>query len=145
MSLWATASDDIGGGTAAGILVVYFIILILVVAGMWKVFTKAGEEGWKAIIPIYNIWTLLKIVGRPGWWIILFIIPFRIILKGFVNFQIFCDFILKIIEVIKKVHNSLLSESQKEAPPAKTTALLFLIHFLIDRSQDLTADPLQFI
>ncbi len=28
-----------------------------------------------AIIPIYNIYVLLKIVGRPGWWLLLFLIP----------------------------------------------------------------------
>ena len=26
--------------------------------------------------PIYNLYILLKIVGRPGWWLILWIIPF---------------------------------------------------------------------
>ena len=31
--------------------------------------------GWAAIIPIYNIYIILKIVGRPGWWLILFFIP----------------------------------------------------------------------
>lgn len=70
------SSDDGGGGAAAVILVIYFAVIILVIAGMWKTFTKAGEDGWKAIIPIYNVWVLLRIVGRPGWWLILFLIPF---------------------------------------------------------------------
>ena len=39
------------------------------------IFTKAGEAGWKSIIPIWNILILLKIVGREWWWIILFLIP----------------------------------------------------------------------
>lgn len=51
------------------------LVFAAVVAGMWQIFTKAGRDGWKAIIPIYNIWVLLDIVGRPGWWIILFFIP----------------------------------------------------------------------
>ena len=38
-------------------------------------FEKAGEAGWKSIIPIYNIIVLLKIVGREWWWVILFLIP----------------------------------------------------------------------
>ena len=37
---------------------------------------KGGRPGWAAIIPVYNYYALLKIVGRPGWWLILFIIPF---------------------------------------------------------------------
>jgi hypothetical protein len=57
------------------VTVIYLAILVLVIAGLWKVFTKAGEAGWKAIIPIWNIIVLLRIVGRPLWWIILLIIP----------------------------------------------------------------------
>ena len=57
------------------ILVVYLAIFVLVVAGLWRVFTKAGEAGWKAIIPIWNALVLLRIVGRPLWWIILLLIP----------------------------------------------------------------------
>lgn len=59
-----------------GILVVYLVAYVIYAAELWAIFTKAGQEGWKGIIPIYNIFVLLKIVGRPGWWLILFIIPF---------------------------------------------------------------------
>jgi hypothetical protein len=55
--------------------VIYVAITVLIVAGWWMVFTKANEEGWKAIIPFYNIYVLLRIVGREGWWLILFLIP----------------------------------------------------------------------
>ena len=54
---------------------VYLAIIVLVVAGFWKVFTKAGQPGWAAIVPIYNLYVLLKIAGRPGWWLLLFILP----------------------------------------------------------------------
>ncbi len=65
-----------GGGVGGAIfLVLMLAIAVLVIVGLWKVFEKAGQPGWAAIIPIYNIYILLKIVGRPWWWIILFIIP----------------------------------------------------------------------
>lgn len=48
---------------------------LLAIIGLWRVFGKAGEAGWKAIIPIYNIYILLKIVGKPWWWLLLMIIP----------------------------------------------------------------------
>ena len=67
-------SNDGGGSAILWLIYVAFIVVYLVAA--WIVYTKAGEEGWKALIPIYNIWVLLKIVGRPGWWLILFLIPF---------------------------------------------------------------------
>ena len=57
------------------ILVVYLAILITIIAGFWKVFTKAGKPGWAAIIPIYNIIVLLEVAGKPLWWVILFLIP----------------------------------------------------------------------
>ena len=56
--------------------IIYLVIFILIVAAWWQIFVKAGEEGWKAIIPIYNIIVLLKIVGREWWWILLMLIPF---------------------------------------------------------------------
>ena len=56
-------------------IIALLIGLVLIVA-MWKVFTKAGQPGWASIIPIYNIYIWCKIVGRPGWWVILMLIPF---------------------------------------------------------------------
>ena len=60
----------------SGIFVVYLIVIVLSVAGLWQAFVKAGQPGWGAIIPIYNAYLICKVVGRPGWWTILFIIPF---------------------------------------------------------------------
>ncbi len=54
----------------------FFGILVIVqLISFWKIFVKAGRPGWEGIIPIYNIYILLKIVGKPGWWLILFLIP----------------------------------------------------------------------
>jgi hypothetical protein len=53
----------------------YLAVVVLIIAGFWKVFTKAGQPGWAAIIPFYNFYILLKIVGRPGWWLLLLLIP----------------------------------------------------------------------
>lgn len=51
------------------------VFLLLVVVGMWKVYVKADQPGWAAIIPIYNIYVMTKIIGRPWWWLLLLIIP----------------------------------------------------------------------
>jgi hypothetical protein len=63
------------GGSMMGVLVVELIVGIIMIAALWKVFTKAGKPGWAAIVPIYNIIVMLQIAGKPGWWIILFLIP----------------------------------------------------------------------
>jgi hypothetical protein len=54
----------------------WLAMFVLWIASMWKVFVKAGQPGWAAIIPIYNAYIILKIAGKPGWWLILFFIPF---------------------------------------------------------------------
>ena len=48
---------------------------ILTIVSFWLIFNKANEKGWKAVIPFYNIFIALKIVNRPWWWLILFLIP----------------------------------------------------------------------
>lgn len=64
-------------------LTIYYIIVsivaILLIVAQWKIFTKAGEKGWKSIIPIYNLVTLFKIIGLSPWLILVYLltaIPF---------------------------------------------------------------------
>jgi hypothetical protein len=57
------------------LIVVCLIIAVLMIAALWKVFSKAGQPGWAAIIPIVNTYFLCKVAGRPGWWVILMFIP----------------------------------------------------------------------
>ncbi len=51
------------------------IIAVLGIIAMWKVFQKAGEQGWKAIIPILNAFTLVKIITGNGIKFLLLCIP----------------------------------------------------------------------
>lgn len=66
-------------GMAIGVLIFTWIIclaiLIITIIGMWKVFEKAGREGWKAIIPFYNMYVLTEISGQNGWLFLLCLIP----------------------------------------------------------------------
>ncbi len=56
-------------------IIIPLAIVIVIIAGMWKMFEKAGQPGWGAIVPIYNTILLLKIAGRPLWWFVLLLIP----------------------------------------------------------------------
>jgi Family of unknown function (DUF5684) len=69
----SSASGGVGGVIGG---IIGLAVAVLIIAAMWKVFSKAGQPGWAAIIPIYNLYIWCKIVGRPGWWIILMLIPF---------------------------------------------------------------------
>lgn len=68
-------SSDAAGMGIVGMLV-YLVVLGAIFAGIWKVFTKAGQPGWAAIVPIYNLVVLMKIAGKPAWWVLLMLIPF---------------------------------------------------------------------
>ena len=74
------ASNTLATGAAAGLGIGFFLVMMVVavvfIIGYWKVFVKAGQPGWAVLIPIYNAYILLKIAGRPGWWLLLMLIPF---------------------------------------------------------------------
>jgi hypothetical protein len=53
----------------------WLAVVVVVIIGGWKVFEKAGQPGWAILIPLYNIYVMLKIAGRPGWWLLLYLIP----------------------------------------------------------------------
>lgn len=56
---------------------VWFALIFLIsILPMWKIFEKAGQDGWKSIIPIYNTIILLKICGLSPWLVILIFIPY---------------------------------------------------------------------
>ena len=60
---------------AGPLLLFWLVLFVVLLAGFWKLFQKAGHPGWACLIPIYNVYILLKIAGRPGWWLILLFIP----------------------------------------------------------------------
>lgn len=51
-------------------------VLAIVIVSMWKVFKKAGQPGWAALIPIYNTYIVIKIADKPVWWLLLLFIPY---------------------------------------------------------------------
>ena len=55
--------------------VVYLAIAVLGIVAMWKIFEKAGEPGWAAIIPFYNLYVLFKITWGNGWKFLFLLIP----------------------------------------------------------------------
>src|SRR3954451_16948718 len=85
---YSTGGSPIGAFIGA-IAAIFFIVTT------WRIFTKAGQPGWAAIVPFYNYYVLLKVVGRPGWWLILYFIPF-------VNLVIYIIVVLDLAKVFGK-------------------------------------------
>jgi hypothetical protein len=63
-------------GDVVGVeLLLILALTAVVVAGVWKTFEKAGEPGWAALVPIYNLYVLIKISGNAWWWLLLLFVP----------------------------------------------------------------------
>lgn len=95
-------SGFFGGAFIVTFLLIGIVVYVVMVISLWKIFEKAGVEGWKAIIPIYNNWVMAEIAGKPGWWALVSlggIIP----LVGFIaSIAGLVLFILISIELVKK-------------------------------------------
>lgn len=64
------------GLTAIILIPILIVISILIVylIGSMKVYGKAGQRRWAVLIPVYNMFVLLKIIRKPTWWIIFIIL-----------------------------------------------------------------------
>ena len=58
------------------VIILFCALAVFQIITLWKVFTKAGQPGWASLIPIYNIYIMTKIAGKPGIWVLWMIIPF---------------------------------------------------------------------
>jgi len=77
-------------GMAMVAVVLWAAVVLFFIATMWKIFTKAGHPGWAALVPIYNIIVMVKIMGKPGWWFLLMLIPgVNAILAGLMMAKVF--------------------------------------------------------
>ena len=56
-------------------VLIYIGIIVLMITSVWKVFTKANQPGWAAIVPIYNIIIMLEVAKKPTWWVAMYFIP----------------------------------------------------------------------
>ncbi|WP_051191690.1 DUF5684 domain-containing protein [Microbacterium luticocti] len=93
-----------------GTSIVGIVLYVLAVVALWRVFTKAGWPGILAIIPIVNVFILVKIAGFSAWMTLLLIIPivnivFSIIVairvgRGFGKGGVFSFFLLWLLSII---------------------------------------------
>lgn len=67
--------DAIEPSVLITLLVLSISLSLLTVIAQWRVYSKAGQPGWTVLVPIYNLYILLKIVGKPAWWLLMFLIP----------------------------------------------------------------------
>lgn len=94
--MWKMGGTNVLEGDLAFVFMVYAISLILTIAtmipyyiGLWKLYEKAGEKGWKCLIPFYNMYILYEIVYGNGWKMFFLFIPvFNIVVSMAVMFRL---------------------------------------------------------
>lgn len=60
----------------SALVVISLPFIIIFFIGLYGMFQKAEIEGWKGLIPFYNVWILVtKIIGRPWYWFVLLFVP----------------------------------------------------------------------
>jgi len=74
-AMWAMNSPEAESSGGSFVAIFAFLYALCVLIAGWRVFSKADEPGWASLIPIYNVYVLLRIVGRPIWWLVLMLIP----------------------------------------------------------------------
>jgi len=57
-------------GIIGSLSLVFLVIFAIFLVAYWRIFTKAGEKGWKSLIPIYSNIVLYRIAGISPWWIL---------------------------------------------------------------------------
>jgi len=86
--LLATIQDDAVTAAEAAVsttmLVIILAMALVVLISLWRVFEKAGEPGWTAIIPLVNYFFLAKAAGKPAWWGILMFVPIMNLIVWFI-------------------------------------------------------------
>jgi signal peptidase I len=65
------------------------------VTGMYGIFEKAGEKGWKILVPFYNWYVWLQIIRKPLWWYIFLLVPF-------INVFVILLMIVEVVKCFKK-------------------------------------------
>ena len=101
----------LGGFFIAMILISVGICILYVIAN-WKIFTKAGEEGWKSIIPFYNSYILFKIVWDVKYFWIFFGLGIASGVIAFIPFiNLLCFLISAVLIIISVMLNYYLARS----------------------------------
>ena len=72
------------GASLPAMLFAVAIMFLLYAFMFWALFEKAGWPGWASLVPIYNVYVLLKIADMSGWWLLGFLVPILNIVVGLV-------------------------------------------------------------
>lgn len=86
------------------IAAVALVIWVITVIGNYKFYEKAGQPGWKAIIPFYNTYTLVEISGLDWYWFLALISTYIVAIVGaIVPFVEFFSWIFNFVVIFARI------------------------------------------
>lgn len=80
---------DLNPAVAGFASIISLALAVFAIVVMWKIFQKAGKEGWKAIVPFLNVYTLFEITWGNGWYFLLVFLAIIPIL-GYIAVLVLC-------------------------------------------------------
>ena len=89
---YAEGLEDVvlGGIAITTIFLVFIAVYAVLIVANWKIYEKAGEKGWKSLIPFYSQYILARISFGNGWLFLLFLIPVVNSIYGIVQALYLC-------------------------------------------------------
>ena len=70
------------------ILVLALAVYVYLAVCLQVLAKKTGtEQGWMGWVPILNLYLFCKLGGKPGWWVLLFFVPFVNVFFGVIIFM----------------------------------------------------------
>ena len=86
-------SDYLSIALAVVVSIFSMVLALISLVAMWKIFEKANQPGWAVLVPIYNTYIMLEIVGRPTWWLLLLFVPLvNIVISIILTFDLAASF-----------------------------------------------------
>ena len=56
-------------------LLLFLVILVVLLVANYKIFKKAGKNGWECLIPIYATIVKFEFLNIPLWFLLIYLIP----------------------------------------------------------------------
>ncbi|MBO5364981.1 MAG: hypothetical protein J6A56_05910 [Clostridia bacterium] len=92
------------GAMMAVYAIVILVLWVLQVVAYWKIFEKAGEQGWKSIIPVYSDYILYRIAwDTKPFWVLLGLAALNLLLSWIPVAGVVFSFITGILAVIIEI------------------------------------------
>lgn len=105
----ASLKQSMGGAEITAVAITTLIFYVLEIIAWWKMFEKAGEKGWKSLIPVYNFYIYYKISWKTSWFFVALILSIAYGILGSATTMVpaavatICSLICAILDIIQSI------------------------------------------